>query len=143
MEPNQFIAQSLQMLPVLYLRTRLLDEEERLLDGELQHWVQEEDYNYVQQGVAALLGTNDTYLSVLTPDARYTDEPCTCRISEDLADIYQELKDMAANFQLEQEEIMQEAVLGCAEAFREHWGQKLLNALSALHALHTEDEPFD
>lgn len=42
---------------------------------------------------------------------------------------------MAAAFQTGQEEVMNDAVLACLVAFREHWGQKLLNAMRALHAL--------
>lgn len=139
MERAEMVCQLLQLLPGLYMCARALPHADRILEGELQRWVQEDDYHYVAQGVLRVLGTDDTYLSVLTPDARYTDEPCTCSIAENLADIYQELKDMAGNFQLGQEEIMQEAVVACVEAFYEHWGQKLLNALCALHALSVEE----
>lgn len=82
-----------------------------------------------------LLGTDDAYLEVFLNDIQYSDEPITAYISENLADIYQELKDMAAAFQTGQEEVMNDAVLACLVAFREHWGQKLLNAMRALHAL--------
>ena len=43
-----------------------------------------------------LLGSDDAYLEVFLDDMRYNDEPITAFISEHLADIYQELKDMAA-----------------------------------------------
>ncbi len=132
---HEFIAKILCLLPLLYLKTRLLNEPESLLDGEPQHFVQEEDYNYIQSGVKNLLGTDDAYLEVFLNDIQYSDEPITAYISENLADIYQELKDMAAAFQTGQEEVMNDAVLACLVAFREHWGQKLLNAMRALHAL--------
>ena len=132
---HEFIAKILCLLPLLYLKTRLLNEPESLLDGEPQHFVQEEDYNYIQSGVKNLLGTDDAYLEVFLNDIQYSDEPITAYISENLADIYQELKDMAAAFQTEQEEVMNDAVLACLVTFREHWGQKLLNAMRALHAL--------
>ena len=132
---HEFIAKILCLLPLLYLKTRLLNEPESLLDGEPQHFVQEEDYNYIQSGVKNLLGTDDAYLEVFLNDIQYSDEPITAYISENLADIYQELKDMAAAFKTRQEEVMNDAVLACLVAFREHWGQKLLNAMRALHAL--------
>ncbi len=134
-ERQEFIEKMLCLLPLLYLKTRLLKEPEALLDGESQHFVQEEDYNYIQLGVKNLLGTDDAYLEVFMNDMRYSDEPITAYISENLADLYQELKDMAAAFQTGQEEVMNDAVLVCLVAFREHWGQKLLNAMRALHAL--------
>ncbi len=134
-ERRDFIEKILCLLPLLYLKTRLLKEPEALLDGEPQYFVQEDDYNYIQAGVKNLLGTDDAYLEVFLNDIQYSDEPITAYISENLADIYQELKDMAAAFQTGQEEVMNDAVLACLTAFREHWGQKLLNAMRALHAL--------
>ena len=134
-ERHDFIEKILCLLPLLYLKTRLLKEPEALLEGEPQHFVQEDDYNYIQAGVKNLLGTDDAYLEVFLNDIQYSDEPITAYISENLADIYQELKDMAAAFQTGQEEVMNDAVLACLTAFREHWGQKLLNAMRALHAL--------
>ena len=134
-ERHDFIEKILCLLPLLYLKTRLLKEPEALLEGEPQHFVQEDDYNYIQAGVKNLLGTDDAYLEVFLNDIQYSDEPITAYISENLADIYQELKDMAAAFQIGQEEVMNDAVLACLTAFREHWGQKLLNAMRALHAL--------
>lgn len=139
-EREEFIEQALRLLSLLYLRTRMLESSSPELDGEPQQFVQEEDYNFVRLGIQQLLGSDDTYLSVLTDNSRYTDEPCTVSISEDLADIYQELKNMAANFQTGQEAVMNDAVYECQRQFHEHWGQKLLNAMAALHAVSNEAE---
>ena len=135
-EPREFIDKATKLLPLLYLKTKMLnlpqstDEED-----ELMHFVAEEDYNYVEQGVSQILGQDNAYLEVFVDDMRYSDTPITAFISENLADIYQELKDMAANFQTENEPAMYAALRQCLDAFNEHWGQKLLNALRALHAL--------
>ena len=64
----------------------------------------------------------------------------TAYISEGLADIYQELKDLAAAFQTGEEPIMNDAVVLCREAFDSHWGQKLLAVMRALHALTKQDD---
>ncbi len=140
MEKDELIERLLQLLPILYARTRMLESTQIELDGEPQQFVQEEDYNYILFSLQTLLGTDDTYLTVLTDNQRYTDEPCMATISEDLADIYQELKDMAANFQTGQEAVMNDAVYLCREQFINHWGQKLLNSLAALHALQVNKE---
>ena len=63
----------------------------------------------------------------------------TAYISEGLADIYQELKDLAAAFQTGEEAIMHDAVVACREAFAAHWGQKLLAVMRALHSLSHSD----
>ncbi|MDE5701651.1 MAG: DUF5063 domain-containing protein, partial [Bacteroides sp.] len=54
-------------------------------------------------------------------------------ISEDLADIYQSLKDFIFVFQLGLNETMNDSLAICQEQFKEYWGQTLVNTLRALH----------
>ncbi len=151
-ERADFLQKITKLLPLLYLKTTIAPSNSPLGENSvasemddvyLQRFVTEEDYNYIRSGVQNLLGSDDAYLEVFVDDMRYSDEPITAFISENIADIYQELKDMAANYQTANEEVMNDAVLACLEGFREHWGQKLLNALRALHVLYLaveEDE---
>ena len=134
-EKHDFIDKILCILPLLYLKTRMLAKPEQELDGYPQQFVTEDDYVRVQQMVKDLLGSDDAYLEVYLEDMRYSDEPITAYISEDLADIYQEMKDLAFNYQTADERVMNDAVLACLEAFDQHWGQKLLNVMRPLHAL--------
>ena len=134
-DKSEWREQMLRLLPVLYLRTRLLESAETMLEDEPQRFVTEEDYNYALIGIRNLLGQDDAYLDVFVDQGIYTDEVQTAFISEGLADIYQELKDMAAAFQTGQEAIMNDAVVLCREAFEAHWGRKLLAVLRALHEL--------
>lgn len=138
LDRHDLTSRLLKLLPLLYLKTQALSLPEQQLDGYVQQFVSEDDYNAVQEGVKSILGTDDAYLEVFMEDMRYSDEPITAFLSENLADIYQELKDMAANYQTAEEDIMNDAVLACIESFRQHWGQKLLNALRALHSLWVE-----
>lgn len=131
----EWVEQMLRLLPVLYLRTRLVTPEETMMDEEPQRFVTETDYNYVLVGVRELLGADDAYLDVFVDQGVYTDEVQTAYISEGVADIYQELKDLAAAFQTGEESVMHDAVVLCREAFDTHWGQKLLAVLRALHAI--------
>jgi hypothetical protein len=134
-ERDEWIEQLLRLLPVLYLRTRLLDQEETLTDEEPRRFVTEEDYNYALVGMRELLGSDDAYLDVFVDRGIYTDEVQTAYISEGLADIYQELKDLAAAFRTGEETVMHDAVVVCREAFKEHWRQKVLAVMRALHAI--------
>ena len=129
--------QMLRLLPVLYLRTRLLEPADTMREEEPQRFVTEEDYTFALVGIRNLLGTDDAYLDVFVDQGVYTDEIQTSYISEGLADIYQELKDMAAAFQTGDEPVMNDAVVLCHEAFETHWGQKVLAVLRALHAIDT------
>jgi hypothetical protein len=137
---SDFISKATKLLPLLYLKTSVLDNLDEESNGFLERFVTEADYNYVKNQVADILGPNDSFLEVFHPDMPYSDTPIAALVSENLADIYQELKDFAANFQIGEEEIMTSALILCVETFAEHWGQKLLNALRALHALHYNDK---
>lgn len=127
--------QMLRLLPVLYLRARLLEDAQTVMEDEPQRFVSEEDYNFALVGIRNLLGTDDAYLDVFVDQGIYTDEIQTSYISEGLADIYQELKDMAAAFQTGEEPVMNDAVVLCREAFNTHWGRKLLSVMRALHEI--------
>jgi serine/threonine protein phosphatase PrpC len=74
-------------------------------------------------------------VEVFVEEMQYSDEPITAFISENIADIYQELRDLCSNFQLEDEDVQNDALYAYVEAFEQHWGQKLLNVLRPLHVL--------
>ncbi|MDD5184080.1 MAG: DUF5063 domain-containing protein [Paludibacter sp.] len=137
---QDFVLKSVKILPLLYLKTTLLDVSESTADDNVERFVSEEDYIFVKEQIEQLLGAEDSFLEVFHPDMALSDTPIAAFISENLADVYQEMKDFAANYQLGDVEIMNNALVACLEAFGEHWGQKLLNALRALHALQFNDE---
>ena len=133
MEKDEFVDKTLKILPLLYLKASLQPTTEYEGDGYVEQFVTEEDYNFVTEQIKNLLGEEDAFLEVFHPDIQYSDTPIAAFISENLADVYQECKDLAANYQIGETPIMNDAVLSCIENFKEHWGQKTLNALRALH----------
>ena len=134
-EKSEFIDKLLTILPLLYLKARLVPKTQDELDGYPEQFVSEQEYDNVRQTVAQLLGADDAYLEVYMEDMRYSDEPITAFVSENIADIYQEMKDLACNYQTQNESVMNDALVACLEAFEQHWGQKLLNVLRPLHAV--------
>lgn len=136
---DEFIDKSVKILPLLYLKTSLLKVPEPVFGDGAERFVTEDDYLFVKEQMEQLLGADDTYLEVFHPDMALSDTPIAAFISENMADIYQELKDFAANYQTADTDVMNDALVVCLEAFAEHWGQKLLNALRALHALRYSD----
>ncbi len=137
---NEFIVRSLKLLPLLYAKAVVLEIPAMVLDDAPERFVTEDDYQYVRESVEALLGNDNVYLEVFHSEMKYSDTPIAAFISENLADIYQELKDFAASYRIGVEDIMNDALAVSLEAFGEHWGQKLLNAVRALHALRYSDE---
>ena len=139
-DKSEFVEKMLCLLPLLYLKARLLPKTTEELDGFPERFVSEQEYEDIRQKVAQCMGADDTYLEVFVEDMRYSDEPITAFVSENIADIYQEVKDLACNYQTRDEAVMNDALVNCIEAFEQHWGQKLLNVLRPLHAVACEGE---
>ena len=93
----------------------------------------EETYEVLRLNLAGVLGEQDDYLDVFVSDMKYSDQPITRYISEDLADIYQDVKDFIFVFQLGLNATMHDALALCEENFALYWGQKLVNTMRALH----------
>lgn len=128
-----FVDTSLKILPLLYLKALLLPPCEVLGEEELESYVSEETYEVLRMNLADILAERDDYLDVFVEDMKYSDQPITRYISEDLADIYQDIKDFIFVFQLGYNETMHDALATCQEHFRLYWGQRLVNTLRALH----------
>ena len=124
---------TLKLLPLLYLKASMLPPCETIGDEAPETFVTEETYEIVRMNLAGILADRDDYLDVFVSDMKYSDQPITRYISEDLADIYQDIKDFIFVFQLGLNETMNDSLAICQENFRLYWGQKLVNTLRALH----------
>ena len=128
-----FVDTTLKILPLLYLKATLLPPCEALGEEMPEQYVTEETYEVLRMTLANLQGGKDDYLDVFVEDMKYSDQPITRYISEDLADIYQDVKNFIFVFRLGLNETMHDALAICQENFRLYWGQKLVNTLRALH----------
>ncbi len=126
MKRYDFVDTALKILPLLYLKATLLPPCEPIGEDEPEIFVTEEDYELIRRTVAGVLGAKDDYLEVFLPDMAYSDTPIKKCISEDLADIYQDLKDFISVFQLGLNETMNDSLVVCKEHFGEFWGQRLV-----------------
>lgn len=135
MTRSDFLGQLTKVLPLVYVKAALLPDLQESGMGEPTEVVTEEDYEEVRQQVWRLLKADDEYLEVFTPDMQYSEGAVTRTISEDLADIYQDLKNFVAVFADRNEAAMQEAVIKVKENFAHYWGQRLVNAMRPLHEL--------
>jgi hypothetical protein len=132
-----FVNHATKILPLLYVKAALLPEidEPEDMDAAPAHFITEEAYDALRTRVANLLGEHDSYLETFLPDMQYSDAPIIAFISENIADIYQDVGNFIALFRQGYEETMLIALSLCSENFRLYWGQSLLNALKALHAI--------
>lgn len=139
-----FTDKAVKVLPLLYLKATLLpvadESEEQEEDDELEQFITENTYEAIRHRLAELLGEYDTFLETFHSDMKYSDTPVAAAISENLADVYQDLGNFIALFRQENERVMKQALLACEENFCLYWGQKLLNALKAIHAIRFDEE---
>lgn len=133
MKRTSFVDTALKILPLLYLKASLLPECKTIGDETLESFVTEETYEVLRMNLADILADKDDYLDVFVSEMKYSDQPITKYISEELADIYQDLRDFIFIFQLGLNETMNDSLAICQENFRLYWGQKLVNTLRALH----------
>ena len=108
-----FVDKATKLLPLLYLKAALLPP---------------------------LVGERDVFLDAFHEDMRYSDTPIATAISENLADVFQDIGDFIALFRQGNELVMREALALCGHNFRHYWGERLLNALRALHDIRYDEE---
>lgn len=132
---KEFLERMTRLLPLIYVKASLLPIIEFEGDEDLAEHVTEDDYNSVRHYVWQILGGDDDYMEVFTPDMHFCEQPIVASISENLADIYQDLKNFAAAFADGNEINMNNAIVRVHENFTTYWGQKLVNVMRPLHNL--------
>lgn len=141
-ELSEFLKKGTKLLPLLYLKASLLPDIE-MMDEYVEKYVDEKTYELVKASAADLLGEKDVYLETFHKDMKYSDTPIGAFISENLADIFQDIADFIFIFRQGNESAMMGALAECKANFG-YWGQQLLNALKAMHAiLFDQDNPID
>lgn len=138
-----FTGTALKILPLLYLKASFLPKSENMLDDFLESFVTEEDYEFVKHQVMTKMGRFDDYLEVFTADMQRSDVPLSSSVSENMADIYQDLKNFLLNYRTAATEIMNDALVELVRQFELYWGQRLVNVLRALHQVYYSGEPFN
>jgi hypothetical protein len=132
-----------KILPLLYLKAVLLPQIE-IPESDIQTNITEEQYETIRTALEAVFAADDIYLEVFIDDMKYSDTPVRASISENLADIYQDIKNFVSIYEVGNTDLMYEALAFCISNFADDWGQKLVNVLRAIHCLKyaTPDRQF-
>ncbi|MDX2442315.1 MAG: DUF5063 domain-containing protein [Bacteroidales bacterium] len=129
-----------EILPHLYSQGLKLPKFDSIFDEGNEKFVTEEEHEIVKKSFASRLGYLDDYLEIVEPDFSDADGPVASKLSEDFADIFQDLKDFLSLFRIGNNEMMNDAIWEVKLSFGTYWGQKLLNALRVVHkTLHSVD----
>lgn len=138
-----FTDKLVKVLSLLYLKTSMVNIDISVSSVDLEKFVTEDDYNLITENIRQILGSDDDYLEVFHDDMQLSDTPVLMTISENLADIYQDLKDFVSIYQLGTTELMEESLLNCRKNFENYWGMRLLNAMRALHYIRFKSQSDD
>ena len=145
-----FISTMQKLLPLLYLKGVLAPKYELTEECDsdsLSSFVSMENYDIVRNNVAFVMGEYDSFLDVFVEDMKYSDTPILSSVSENIADIYQDLKNFVCAYKDGTEEMRYDAIIMCKSNFENYWGQRLVNVLRALHEINygeriDEDEDY-
>lgn len=145
-----FISTMQKLLPLLYLKGVLAPKYELTEECDadsLSSFVSMENYDIVRNNVEFVMGEYDSFLDVFVEDMKYSDTPILSSVSENIADIYQDLKNFVCAYKDGTEEMRYDAIVMCKSNFENYWGQRLVNVLRALHEINygeriNEDEDY-
>ena len=130
-----FLVQMLKLLPRIYISASDINIKESSEEYYIEPYLDEDVYNNVRSNIAALMAEDDVFLETFEEDMKYSDTPVSASISEDLADIYQELYNLVASVRDVESEAIHSILITCKEDFASFWGQALCNVLRALHSV--------
>lgn len=122
-----------RILPLVYLKASLLPQFEPFFEDGNEKFVTEADWNIINETLREKFGTANDYLEVFDEKINQSEGPVASSISENMADIYQDIKDFLLLYQTGTKEVMNDAVWECRMNFENFWGQKLVNSMRAIH----------
>ena len=123
-----------RILPLMYLKASLLPKLEPFFEDGNEKFVTENDWVRIHDNLREKFGTADDYREVFDDKAKETDEAVVSSISENMSDIYQDIKDFLLLYQTGTNEVMNDAIWECRLNFETFWGQKLVNSMRAIHS---------
>lgn len=122
-----------RILPLMYIKASLLPELNPFFEDGNEKFVTESDWTLIHDTLRKKFGTADDFPEVFDDKSNETDGPVISSISENMADIYQDIKDFLLLYQTGTEEVMNDALWECRMNFENFWGQKLVNSMRAIH----------
>lgn len=124
-----------RLLPLLYLKASFLPELEPVFEDGNEKFVTEPDWFKIHDIFRLRFGSANDYREVFDERAEEaeTEGTVVSSLAENMTDIYQDLKNFLLLYQTGTGEVMNDALWECRLNFENYWGQKLVNALRAIH----------
>ncbi len=133
---NQFIRFSLYSLPAIYSAMTRIPQLESVFDQGNEKFVSEQDWSDVYRKITGCMEGNNDFLDIPAENEFDRSELITRKVSEDMSDIYQDLRDFLEIFRNAPEDVMNDALWECQNNFLSFWGSKTLRVSLALHKIY-------
>lgn len=124
----------LKIGPLLYLKGSMLPPVEVENPEANERFVTQEEYEAVFNNFRNILLPEDEFW-LLDYELAVQNEPLKASLSENFADIYQDLKDFLILYQKNSQDAKQNAASECRHLFATRWGIKVMVNLRYLHYL--------
>ncbi|OQB65460.1 MAG: hypothetical protein BWX96_00039 [Bacteroidetes bacterium ADurb.Bin145] len=132
-----------RILPLMYIKASLLPSFEPYFEDGNEKFVTETDWNRINDTLKKKFGNADDFLELFDEKFNESEIPVPSSLAENMADIYQDLKDFLLLYQTGTEEVMNDAIWECKMNFENIWGQKLVNSMKAIHRFIYSGEEID
>jgi hypothetical protein len=121
-----------KLLPLIYLKASLLPVIPVNDENAAEHFVTEEQWENLFNTLSIKFGSDDIYYFIDLHEKSHSD-PVRASLSENLTDLYQDLKDFVLLYQKPLRTSQENAVRDCKNLFETRFGYRLINAQQAIH----------
>lgn len=130
---------SQRILPLLYLKGSLLPDISPEYPEANERFVTEEEWQNIFTMLREKFGKDDEYW-IIDPLYINETEPLKASLSENMADIYQDMKDFIMLMQKNTLSARENAISECNNLLANHWGYRIGNIFNRIHHLIYYDE---
>jgi hypothetical protein len=123
-----------RIMPLMYLKASLLPALEPVFDDGNEKFVTETDWQRIHDNLRQKLGTANDFTAEVSDVLDDSGIPVPVTLSENMSDIYQDMKDFILLYQTGTKEVMNDAIWECRMNFETLWGPKLINSMKAIHS---------
>ena len=123
-----------RILPLIYIKASLLPAVVPSDDEAIEHYVTEEQWENLFNALRIQFGDHDLYHFIDQHEHSHAD-PVRGSLAENIADLYQDLKDFVLLYQNPLVTFRENAVKECRYLFETRYGYRIVNAHQAIHYL--------
>lgn len=140
---TEFIRFSLYSLPAIYSAMIRISQLESIFEEGSEKCVSEQEWSEVYRKIVTCMEGNNDFLDIPAENEFDRSELITRKVSEDMSDIYQDLRDFLEVYRNAPEDVMNDALWECQNNFLSFWGSKTLRVSAALHKIYIGEVKTD